>query len=121
MTYAINGSTASIAPHTVRWVPSKVATAQNGAPIYSRYYTIEMQFDAASPLAAQQWLENALGASVNLTVLDRWSTGSTILSGVYIEVVDPAATVATYSDSFTLLVRKALPGTSGSASSGPAP
>jgi hypothetical protein len=89
--YLLNGAATSIAPATVLWQPNQVGTDHTGAPVYSRYYNVQLEFDAATPPESSEWLNAAsLGASVSLTIPNRWSSASFVtFSPVYLTISDP--------------------------------
>lgn len=102
--YKINGSATSIGPVSVQWLRTKIGTDHNGAPLYSQDHQVIMQFDGGSPTEVQQWLDNAVGGSVNLTTLNRWQLGFTTLSSVYMEVTQEPQMQDINLGSFTITV-----------------
>lgn len=108
ITYAINGSAASLAPVSVNWNTHLLGYNHNGAPIYTGVADVTLNFETASPTCAQQWLAQASGGtSVNLTIPDRWQINSTILSGVYLELTSPPTLQSVNLQAFTITVRNA--------------
>lgn len=82
MSYAINGSSTSVGPVSVNWIPIEQIRDFNNQPVYSGY-RVELGFEAMAVADAAQWLNSTSSGSVNLTILDRWSLNFTTLSGVY--------------------------------------
>ena len=107
--YTINGETALIAPYSQRWRQVPIGRDHTQRPIYSGNEEIDLSFDAASITMARQWLEAASGASVNVTVLRRYSLGWTDLSAVQLEVVDAPAIEAGMATPWTMIIRGASP------------
>lgn len=103
MSYAINGSTCSYAPFSVRWMPIVSGLDHNQQPFYSGY-DIELRFDACSVADGRQWLDNVSATSVNLTIPDRWVLGFTTLSSVYCEILEPPALMDIHLEPFTIIV-----------------
>jgi hypothetical protein len=109
ITYAINGSAASIAPTSVQWLKNQVGVDHNGAPIFSTNNNIIMTFDPSSATEARQWLDLAsTGGSYNLTTLDQWKAGTTILSSIYFQITRPPVFTNNFAGPFTLTVLKAV-------------
>lgn len=110
MTYAINGTATSIAPITVLWQPNKVGVDHNGAPVYSRYWNVVLEFDASVPSEASEWITRASGGSISLTIPNRWSSGSFVtFSPCYLELSAPPVYETVNLMSFTLMATKMVP------------
>lgn len=108
--YLLNGSATSIAPATILWQPNEVGTDHNGAPVYSQYWNVQLNFDAAIPTEAFQWLNNATGTSVSLTIPNRWSDATfTTFSPVYLKIMDAPVYETVNMMSFGLLATRVLP------------
>lgn len=108
ITYAINGSTASLQPLSILWNTHLLGHNHNGAPIYAGTADVTLTFETASPTCAQQWLtQSSGGTSVNLTIPDRWQLNSTILSSVYLELTAPPTLDSVNLTGFTITVRNA--------------
>lgn len=103
MSYAINGSSCSYAPFSVRWIPITTIIDHNQQPVIGGY-DIELRFDSCSPADAQQWLDNVSATSINLTIPDRWQLGFTTLSSVYCEIVESPALMDIHLEPFTIVV-----------------
>ena len=110
MTYLINGSTASISPTTLLWQPNKVGTDHNGAPVYSRYWNVQLTFDACTPSEGSEWLNVASGGSLSLTMPNRWSSASFItFSPVYLDLIEPPIYETVNLMNFSLLATRVVP------------
>ena len=103
MSYAINGSTTSYAPFSVKWMPITTIIDHNQQPVISGY-DIELQFDSCSVLDGKQWIDGVSATSVNLTIPDRLSLGFTTLSAVYCEIVEHPALQDIHLEPFTIVV-----------------
>lgn len=109
--YLINGEQASIAPATIWWQPNPVGTDHNGAPIYSKFYNVLLEFDACTPAEASQWLNAAsVGGSVSLTFPNRWSAASFVtFSPVYMNLTEPPNYETINMAPFRITVSRVIP------------
>ena len=90
MSFLINGTAPSISPATVWWQPNNVGSDHNGAPVYSRYWNVMLEFDVATPPESSEWLNVASGGSVSLRLPNRWSSASFItFSPIYLNLIEP--------------------------------
>lgn len=109
--YLLNGVATSIAPAAVLWQPNQVGTDHNGAPVYSRYYNVMLDFDACTPSEALEWLNAASnGGSVSLKIPNRWSSGSFItFSPVYLTISTPPNYETVNMAPFQLMATRVVP------------
>ena len=106
--YKINGSSTSIAPVSIRWIPNLQGVSLNGRGIFSSYANVEMQFDGGSIPESRQWLDNVSAASFNLTTLSRDQLSFVTLSNVNAEITQwPSVENVNYTE-FTIVIRGAL-------------
>lgn len=103
--FEINGAGASLAPYDLQWNRSEIGTDFNQRPIYEPTWTVIMNFDTASATFAQQWLEAASSGSVNVTILNRFETGWTDLSGVYMIPVGYPTMQGGYHSGFQISIK----------------
>lgn len=103
MPYLINGSSASVGPVGVVWHPITQGVDWNNQPFYSGF-RIEMQFGIMSIDDGAQWLNAVSAGSVNLTIINRWATDFTSLSGVYCSIPAPPAVQDIHLEPFTIMV-----------------
>jgi hypothetical protein len=106
-TYALNGTTASLAPYQVRWRLVEIGRDHDGRPLYSGYKEIDLAFEAGSVTYARQWIERASSGSLTLDVLDQVGLGYRTLSGVFMNVVDWPDVQGTWAGQFSLMVTRA--------------
>ena len=105
--FAINGGTASIAPFSQTWRRIQIGRSHDQSALYSGNWEIDLSFDSASITMQREWMEAASSGSLNLTVLNRFSTNFTDLSAVQLEVVDYPPVEAAMSGPWTMVVRGA--------------
>jgi len=106
--YKINGSSTSIGPVSVKWIPNTQGISLGGRAIFSSYHNIEMQFNGGSIPHVRQWLDNISATSFNLTTLARDQLAFVDLSGVNAEISQwPQIEDVNYGD-FTVIIRGAL-------------
>jgi hypothetical protein len=104
--YTLNGFTTSIAPVSQRWEPLVLATDHNLAPIYGALWNINLMFDVSTIVEGREWLDaTSSGGSVNGTVLDRYQTDYTDLSGVYLQVEGQPDVLAGHFAPFSIVIK----------------
>lgn len=108
MSYTINGSAASIAPASVRWLLQNMGIDHNGQPVYSRFANIEMRFpEEADPADLRQWINACSNGSVNLNLPDKWNISFTNLSGVYVEITQFPEILDVHATQLAMMVKNA--------------
>jgi hypothetical protein len=106
--YKINGSAASIAPISVKWIAPTTGISLSGRGIYSAFHNIELQFDGGSIPECRQWLDVVSAGSFNVTLLSRDQLAFTTLSGVNAEITEwPSVESVNYTP-FSITIRGAL-------------
>jgi hypothetical protein len=101
--YLINGSTASLSPFSVRWVPQIAITDHNRQPVYHGY-NVEMRFPACCPADAAQWIDAVSSGSVDLQIINRWNLTFTNLSAVYCTIAETPASEDVHVEPFVIIV-----------------
>ena len=109
--FTLNGTSVMIAPYSQKWRQVLTGRDHTKRAIYAGNEEIDLLFDGASITMARHWLEAASGASVNITVLRRYSLGWTDLSAVQLEVVEAPAVEAGIATPWTMIIRGASPTT----------
>lgn len=104
--YAINGTAASLAPFKQTWRKVEIGVDHNGAPIFSGFKEIDLEFDAASITYHRQWTDLENGASHTLDVLNEQQLGYVTLSPVYIRITERPATQSAVSMPMKLTILK---------------
>ena len=104
--YTLNGTTAELAPYSVRWRDFVSGTDHDGRAIVGGYQEIDLAFEAASAPFARAWLERASSGSLNMDVLDQNKIAYRTLSAVFLEVVDYPAVEGTWSTGFAMTVTR---------------
>lgn len=108
--YMLNGVSTSIAPATVWWQPNQIGNDHNGAPIYSRYYNVQLEFDACTPPEASEWLNAAsVGTSISLTIPNRWGGSFVTFSPVYPTIIEPPNYETVNMSPFKIQVQRVVP------------
>ena len=106
-TYTVDGTEASIAPFSVQWIPQRIGTDHQGAPIYADKEHIMCRFPPASPTMARQWVSTEDGESHNITMLGPNSTQFFDLSAVYVTVTEPPFMSDIHSSEFAITITNA--------------
>lgn len=85
--YMLNGASVSISPFRQTNTPNIAGISNTGAPVQSTYWNVQLDFDQSSPEDMSQWLDAAsVGASVSVTLLDRYNTSFITVSPVYLRL-----------------------------------
>lgn len=104
--YTLNGFTTSVAPISQKWEPMILGTDHNLSPIYGALWNVRLNFAESVALEGAEWVDSASsGASVNVTVLDRYQTTYTDLSGVYMQVENQPEITAGYMTPFSIVIK----------------
>lgn len=102
--YTIDGVTASLAAAEQRWRPIQLGR-YNHKRLIQEDWEVELYFPPCSITHMRQWCEPASAASTNVTVLNKYKTAYTDLSGVHLIVADPPALEAAVSGPFTIIIQ----------------
>lgn len=93
MPFLINGSTASLAPYSMRWAKIPMGQDHNGNTIYSGFMNCEMQFDNSAPAMYNQWqaLCNTGTSIQSITLLNQDASSYTTYSnsGISLQMTTP--------------------------------
>ena len=86
MPFLLNGSAASIVPAVQKWVDLIMGVDHLGAPIYSSFKEVELEFDGCALASYKQWADlTATGTSLNtITILDQASLNYVAYSGIFL-------------------------------------
>jgi hypothetical protein len=104
--FTLNGTTASLAPYSIRWRDIEVGTDGDGRTIISANQEIDMDFEGASISMCRQWLERASSGSLNMDVLDENRLAYRTLSSVFIKVTSYPATENINAGPFSVVVTR---------------
>lgn len=74
----------NIAPFRQTWHKIQVGLDHNGAPVFSGYKEIDLEFPSCSPTSASQWKNQCDGTAKTVDVLGEYSLGFVTLSSVYL-------------------------------------